>query len=260
MDDPKQLYEQNLELINRIVTHVCRRNHVLPQDADDFRSDVHLHLLEEKFAILRKFEGKSSLSTYLTTVINRMLYQCRVEMWGKWRPTAEAKRLGDKAITIERMMTRDGLTLEETIQILTTGTNSGYTRAGIELLYAALPVRQQRPVPVPEEAMPELPAPGAADEPLLNEERASAWTRVLAELHKAIASLEDDEDQVILQMRFWHDATAPQIASALCMEQKKVYKRIAAFLKKLRAALQRAGIEGELVADLLAHFDPEAPK
>lgn len=257
--DPKQLYEQNLELINRIVAHVCRRNHLLPQDADDFRSDVHVDLIDGDYAVLRKFEEKSSLSTYLTTVINRMLYQHRVEMWGKWRPSAEAKRLGDKAITIERMMTRDGLTLAETIQILTTGTNPAYTRTGIEALYAALPVRYQRPLPVPEDAIPELPAPGAADDPVMNEERASTWRKVVTELHKAIASLDDDEDQVILQMRFWHDATAPQIAAALCLEQKKVYKRIAAFLKKLREALQRAGIDAAIVGDLLAHFDPEAP-
>ena len=40
--------------------------------------------------VLRKFEVRSSLRTYLTVVVNRMYIDGRVKQWGKWRPSAIA--------------------------------------------------------------------------------------------------------------------------------------------------------------------------
>jgi RNA polymerase sigma factor for flagellar operon FliA len=40
-------------------------------EADDFASHPKLKLIEDDYAILRKFQGRSSLRTYLTVVIER---------------------------------------------------------------------------------------------------------------------------------------------------------------------------------------------
>jgi RNA polymerase sigma factor for flagellar operon FliA len=252
--EPEQVFVQNLDLINRIVAFVCRRNHLDLSEADEFASHVRFKLLEDDYAVLRKFEGRSSLSTYLTTVIQRLYYQYRVQLWGKWRPSAEAKRLGEKAITLERMLTRDDYTLSETIAILTTGAEPLYTRAEIEALYLRLPVRQPRPMLVTDNAVPEVAAASAADDGVMQQQRECTARAVAAAMDGAMQSM-DSEDQVILKMRFWHAAKVPDIATALHIDQKKLYKRIDRMIATLREAVERAGVSRADVGDLLTHAD-----
>lgn len=252
--EPEQVFVQNLDLINRIAAFVCRRNHLNPAEADEFSSHVRFKLLEDDYAVLRKFEGRSSLSTYLTTVIQRLFFQYRVQLWGKWRPSAEAKRLGEKAITLERMLTRDDYTLEEAINTLTTGNESPYTRAEIEVLYLRLPVRLPRPMLVPDTAVPDIAAPAAADDGVMQQHRECTARAVSRALDDAIGSM-DSQDKVILQMRFWRGAKVPDIAVALHMDQKKLYKRIDHLIGGLRVALEGAGIARDDLGDLLTHAD-----
>lgn len=252
--EPEQIFVQNLGLIDRIVAFLCRRNHLDAAESDELASHVRFKLLEDGYAVLRKFEGRSSLSTYLTTVIQRLFYQYRVQMWGKWRPSAEAKRLGDKAITLERMLTRDDYTLEETISILTTGGEPLYTRAEIESLYLRLPVRQPRPLLVTDNSIPEVAAATAADDGVMSQQRECTARAVALAVDGAMKSM-DAEDRVILQMRFWRGAKVPDIAADLRLDQKKLYKRIDRLIGTLREALQRAGIDRADVGDLLTHAD-----
>ncbi|HEY6141708.1 MAG TPA: sigma-70 family RNA polymerase sigma factor [Thermoanaerobaculia bacterium] len=252
--EPEQRFVQNLDLINRIVAFVCRRNHLDPAESDEFSSHVRLKLLEDDYAVLRKFEGRSSLSTYLTTVIQRLFFQYRVQLWGKWRPSAEAKRLGEKAITLERMLTRDDYTLAEAIATLTTGKDPLYTRAEIEALYLRLPSRQPRPVLVPEIAAPDIAAPAAADDGVMQQHRECTARAVSHAIDNAIESM-DSQDKVILQMRFWHGSKVPEIAAALHVDQKKLYKRIDHLIGGLRVALEGAGIARDDIGDLLTHAD-----
>ena len=251
---PEQLFVQNLGLIDRIVAFVCRRNHLDAAESDEFASHVRFKLLEDDYAVLRKFEGRSSLSTYLTTVIQRLFFQYRVQLWGKWRPSAEAKRLGDKAITLERMLTRDDYTLSETISILTTGSEPLYTRAEIEALYLRLPLRQPRPVLVADSALPEIAAPTAADDGVMHQQRECTARAVSRAMDDAIDSM-NAEDRVILRMRFWHSAKVPDISATLHIDQKKLYKRIDRLIAVLREALERAGIARDDIGDLLTHAD-----
>lgn len=251
---PAEIFERQIDEINRIIAFICKRNRLAPQDCEDFRQHVHLKLLEEDCAILRKFEGRSSLSTYLTTVIQRLYSQHRVQLWGKWRPSATAKRLGDKAITVERMLTRDDHSLQETIEILTTQAGASYTRAEIEALYLRLPPRQPRPVLVPDNAIPEVESESAADEEVMRRER-ERTARGMANAMEPVIEQMDAEDRVIMSMRFWHAAKVPDIASALHVDQKKLYKRIDRLSAILGEALERAGFGRDDAADLLAHGD-----
>jgi RNA polymerase sigma factor for flagellar operon FliA len=252
--EPEQVFVQNLDLINRVAAFVCRRNHLNPQESDEFSSHVRFKLIEDSYAVLRKFEGRSSLSTYLTTVIQRLFFQYRVQLWGKWRPSAEAKRLGEKAITLERMLTRDDYTLAEAIATLTTGNDPLYTREEIEALYLRLPVRQPRPMLVPDNAVPDIPAPIAADDGVMQQHRECTARAVSHALDDAIDSM-DSQDKVILRMRFWYGKKVPDIAATLHMDQKKLYKRIDHLIGGLRVALEGAGIARDDIGDLLTHTD-----
>lgn len=243
----------HLPQIERIIAFVSRRNHLSPPDAEEFAAHVKLKLIEANYGVLRKFEGRSSFSTYMTTVVQRLFFQYRVQMWGKWRPSAEAKRMGDKGITLERLLTRDNYSFGEAVEILTTGNDPAYTRGEIESMYLRLPSRQPRPVLVSDANAPDVAAdaPDASDCVLAGERERTARAAAAA-LNQAIEAM-DPEDQIVLRMRFVQARKVPEIALALRLDQKKLYKRIEKLLGMLRGTLEAAGIKREDVDDLLAH-------
>ena len=63
--DAEEVFRQHLPVIGQIAESICRRNRVGQHDAEDFASDMRLRLCEDDFAVIRKFQGKSSFSTYL---------------------------------------------------------------------------------------------------------------------------------------------------------------------------------------------------
>jgi DNA-directed RNA polymerase specialized sigma24 family protein len=86
------IFLAQLALIDRVIAFVCRRNHLNATDAEDFASHARLRLMDDDYAVLRKFQGRSSLKTFLTITLQRMFYDYRIAAWGKWRPSAEAPR------------------------------------------------------------------------------------------------------------------------------------------------------------------------
>src|SRR5262249_55699200 len=107
-----------LPVIDDITAQVCRRHRLTSADANDFRSDVRAHFIDRDYEVLRRFEGRSSLATYVTVVVQRLFFDFRNRQWGRWRPSAEAKRLGPTAILLERLVVRDGWTLEQAAETL----------------------------------------------------------------------------------------------------------------------------------------------
>ena len=102
------LYLSCLPVIDEVTGQLCRRHRLSSDESDDFRSEVRLHFSQRDFDPLRRFEGRSSLQTYLTVVISRLFLDYRNRLWGRWRPSTEAERLGASAIPIERLVLHDG--------------------------------------------------------------------------------------------------------------------------------------------------------
>ena len=67
-----QFLAEHYGLVLRLVRSVARRRRLSADDAEELRSLVLLKLVENDFAVGRKFEGRSSLATYLTKVIWRV--------------------------------------------------------------------------------------------------------------------------------------------------------------------------------------------
>lgn len=254
---PEETYLQHLRMIERIAAFVAHRHHLGPSEAEEFVQEARVRLIEDDYAVFRKFEGRSSISTYLTTVIGRLFNQWRVEQWGKWRPSAEAKRLGPKAITVEKLLTRDGFTWPEVQRMLTTG-KMPFTLPELQAIYARLPNRTPRPVEVPEEQVPDIVAV-----------ESDAYTRLEADdrhktLHEAMRKADayiektlDAEDRTILKMRFWDARTIPEIASVLSLDPKKLYKRLDRLFGVLRIELVNAGVQQSDIAALLRDGDED---
>ena len=233
----EELFLSSLGLIDRIASFICRRNHLSPADAEDFVAHVRLKIIEDEYAVLRKFEQRSSLQTYLTVVIQRLFLEQRVQMWGKWRPSAEAQRLGDKAVTLERLITRDGYSFREAVQLLTTGERPEYRVGELEEIYARLPVRAARPVLVSDAASAEaVPDGRTPDDRVVLEEEERAKHAAAKALDEAISRMEP-EDQLILRMRFWSEKRVGEIASILMLDPKKTYRRLDRMLAELRREL-----------------------
>lgn len=254
---PEEIYLENLEQIERRAAFIARQNRLNADESAEFVQEVRVRLLDNDYAVLRKFQGNSTLSTYLHTVIHRLYHAWRVEQWGKWRPSAEAKRLGDKAITLERLMTRDGYTFEEAVKVLTTPAGSCYTVAELESLYVRLPLRQPRPVLVSDEVLPETAAQEAeADERVERQDRQRSARMAAHAIDETLRTFEP-EDRLILQMRFWHARKVPDIARTLHIEQKKLYKRLDKLFGVLRTTLERAGLTKADIGRLLSRGDQE---
>jgi RNA polymerase sigma factor (sigma-70 family) len=254
---PEATFLEHLRTIERIAGFICRRNHLSSDESAEFTQEVKLRLIEGDYAVIRKFEGRSSVSTYLTTVIQRLFHQWRVEQWGKWRPSAEAKRLGDKAITLERLITRDGFTYREAVQILTTPSGAGFTVQQLEAIYVRLPARQPRPMMVSDEVSPDAVSMNAeADDRIEAEARKATAVKAMAIVDQVLAMM-DPEDQLILRMRFWETRKVPDIAERLKLDQKKVYKRLDKLFLSLRRALEEGGISRQDIDSLLTSGDQE---
>jgi RNA polymerase sigma factor for flagellar operon FliA len=255
--NPEETYLEHLRTIERIAAFVARRNHLQGDDAAEFIQEVRFRLLDDNYAVIRKFEGRSSFSTYLTTVITRLFQQWRVEQWGKWRPSAEAKRLGDKAIVLERLISRDGHSFHEAARILTTPGGADYTIPELEAIYLRLPLRNPRPVVVSDDALPEsIASDGQADERVEMQDRERA-ARHAARLVDELLGEMNPDDRLILQMRFGHALKVPEIARRLQLDQKKLYKRLDQLFLSMRRKLEAAGVRRGEIAVLLLHGDDE---
>jgi RNA polymerase sigma factor (sigma-70 family) len=256
--NPEETYLQHLRTIERIAAFVARRHRLEASEAEEFVQEVRVRLLDDDYAIIRKFEGRSTFSTYLTTVIGRLFTQWRVEQWGKWRPSAEAKRLGDKAVTLERLLSRDGFTWPEAVRVLTTPRESPYSIAELEAIYLRLPSRTPRPMVVSDDVIPDIVA--VEDDGyhrMEAEDRARAARHAMRTLDELIEKMAA-EDRLILQMRFWDERRVPDIARVLHLDQKKLYKRLERLFRDLRGELVSAGVRQEDIAGLLTAGDEEA--
>src|ERR1043165_8030166 len=116
--DCQELLRSTLPFVERLARFVCRNAHVVGADVEDFASTVKLALIEDDYSILRAWEGRSSLATYLTVIMQRLLANERFRTLGRWRPSAEATRLGDAAVQLEMLLVRDERTLADAIPIV----------------------------------------------------------------------------------------------------------------------------------------------
>lgn len=242
---PRQFLEENLALVERVVAYVCRAQRLDDADAEDFSSMVKLRLVENDYAVIRKFAGRSSFSTYLTIVVQRMLLDHRIHLWGKWHTSNEAKRLGEPATELERLVHRDGRTLDEALAILRQR-DASLTRAQLETLLARLPSRppKRRLVDIEE-------ADDVADDPEVSDRDSQrVSSRVSPIIRTFIERLPPDE-RLILQLRFDSGMTIAEIARSLHLDAKQLYRRVQRQLDALRAELERVGVRASDVDELV---------
>ena len=253
--DPAALLAQQLPLLDEVARSVARRGGSRADDQEEFVARARLKMVEDDYAVLRKFEGRSSLRTYLTVVLQRLFLDERVRRWGRWRSSAVARRMGPAAQRIEILLRRDGLSADEAWQTLTWNEGWALPRAEFERVAAALPPRV-RHRQVDEEELASVSAPGpAAEAEVVARERAEQAEGTCRALRCALAGL-TAEERVILKLRYQDGLTVGAVARALALPEKPLFRRIERLRERLRAGLEQQGVRG---GDLVAVLGEDAP-
>ncbi len=250
VSDGETFFVETLPLIDAVIRFVCRRQHCSPDEAEEFASIARLRLIEDDYAVLRKFGGRCKLSTYLAVVLGRMFLDFRRQNWGVWRPSAEARRLGPLAVRLDILLHRDGLSLDEAIEVLHTNEGVAAARGELETLAARLPARVDWRLARDTAQPPPVLAAETVERAALRDQREVRARRLRAALQAALARL-SAEDALILRLRFQDDLTVARIAVALGLEAKPLYRRIGNVLGEMRAALAEAGFQGADLYDAL---------
>jgi RNA polymerase sigma factor (sigma-70 family) len=250
----RERFEANGDVIDRAIARVCHDAGLRGADAEDFASNVKLALIGNDYAIVAKFEGRSSFATYITIIIRRLLIaERRAE--GRWHSSADARRGGDAALLLERLLWRDRREREEALEIAGRE-HPELTREQLEEIADSLTPRAPRRRLVSLDDAPDVAAQTGADERALTSDavrRASEASRIV---RGTMASM-SVQDRMILRLRYAEGNSIADVARALGIAQRPLYRRIETLLAQLRRALQSAGLRVEAVGDLIGRPDTE---
>jgi RNA polymerase sigma factor (sigma-70 family) len=252
-NDLQSLLVKNLALIDGLCRFVARRSRMNDADVDDFCAWVRLKFIDDDYGVLRKFEGRCSLQTYLALVIRRLHIDYRGHLWGRFYASAEAQRLGPAAVALEELMHRDGRTLDESVAEL--------RRRGVSVeleearrMSERFPRRMKKQhvglddVPLIEER--------TTDDRVLARERGELAAQLSAALRIALAGLAPS-DQTLLRLHFVAGSTVAEIARSMGADQQLLYRRIRALCRELRERLVGAGVDPARIRELLGDREIE---
>jgi len=236
----EQLISQQRPHVGRVLQALARRHHLAPPEIAEFQVVVDLAFERNDYELLRAFDGRSTWETYLTTVVTRLFFSYQGELWGQWRPTALAQRLGPTAVLLEELVLRDGLAITEAIDVMRTTHRVDASVTRLEDIAAQLALREERPRP-----------------PNATRDAALQTLDVQSALRDAMALLSPDE-RLILAMRFGDQQPLTRIAKVMKIEARPLQRRIDQASEVIRTSLQMQGIPAEHIDVLLQHAETES--
>lgn len=252
---PESLLVAHLDHVRRVARFTARRVGLSVSEVADCIGWVELRLVEDDYAQLRKFRGESSFRTFATVVVSMLVRDYRTQIYGKWRPSSAALRLGPVAAWLERLLHRDGLTFEQAALVISSASDISPTIRDLRALQRQLPWRSPlRPAEVDVEAAVHHSAADRADTRVNANERQGTELRLAALLQGELNNL-PIEDRVALQMEVVDGATVASIARALSLPQRPLYDHLKALRRTLRSRLESAGVSREEVREFLSGDD-----
>lgn len=252
-DALERAFCEHLPRIEALAASVARRSGFPADDCPDVVAWVRLRLIEHDYAILARHRGESSLVSYLAVVIAGLVRDYRMATWGRWRPSAAAVRLGTIAVRLETLTGRDGLPIDQAVNVLLSE-GAATTERELRHLHRLLPVRP-----------PLRPREVAMDDPTIEEALATPATTggdagssdageretFFAALERAVRSL-PPEEQLVVRLRFGEGLTIADVARALGLDEKALYRRLPQIVRRVRQRLEAAGYSSADAAEVLA--------
>lgn len=252
---PEQLFLAHLEDIQKAAAHASRRHRLSPENTELFASWAIEKIIADNYGIIQKFRGDSTFRTYIVMVIQRLMLDFKNHIWGKWRNSAEAERLGPVAKRLEELLVRDGVPFEQACRILLTNEKVEMSWEDLDNLAGKLPFRNPPRRMEGEETIQNRP--GAEADPerrMLGKENQARRQKILALFSEVLKTL-PKEDQVIVRMR--GEQKIVDIAKCLGLDQKSLYRRVEKDFAALRAELEKRGVSAEEIRGVFGF--PEGP-
>jgi RNA polymerase sigma factor (sigma-70 family) len=169
---------------------------------------------------------------------------------GKWRSSKKARQLGPHAVALEKLVYRDGYTLDQAVAVLESQErkcNGSELRDG----FWEIP-RRRACVSVESEALLEKQPDTRPSvyEVLCQQEIARASRDVRSALSDSLAELAED-DRRVLELRFLQGLRMPEISRRLGLRERSVYSRYYRILHVLRAKLEARRVHHGVLIDML---------
>lgn len=248
----RALLESHLDLIQRKLHQLSWRSGLPASEAEEFRSWAIFKLVEDDYRILGRWEGRSSFPTFLTVVLVNLLRDYRTHLWGKWRPCATSRRLGQAGIIFERLLIRDGLSGDEALERLRTEHGISLSLEDMARLVATLPQRTERRQ-VSEEELLRIPIDGRLESRIEEREQARVTERLRELLIPLLQSL-SAEDRLLLRLHFFKGLSMAAISKLLGRSQRELYSARDRCLKKIRRSLDGDGLGSSQIGGLIGHL------
>jgi RNA polymerase sigma factor (sigma-70 family) len=220
-----------------------------PDDAADFVQSAELRVLQRRYDVLTRFDGRSSLRTYLHVVVGRLLLDWRNTAYGKWRPSASARRLGPLAIFLDRLMSRDGYGRAEAVEIARTRWPH-IPVASLADMVEQLPPHSTRRVTRRE--LRDDVAITEFDDPVVRREAEQAARRRRNAVVRALRTLPAGDRQM-LRARYMEGRSVRAIAETAGLDPKALYRRFDRMLIGLRRMVVEQADNGSLAGSGLRH-------
>jgi RNA polymerase sigma factor (sigma-70 family) len=237
----------------------------IDNEADETLNEVLEHLKADDFRVLRKFQGKAKLTTYLTTIISNLAINRVRKRNGRSRAKERAMNMGDVAERLYEAVYGRGYSLGEAHGFLnfTWGIAASYAELGVMLdrMRGRDDVHHQSGTgecwpPMGKEVVTGegieivIPDPSrSADEVLADDQRERFSRRVLDGVLEELSG----EERVILTLRFpIDDCESPkanrEIAEMLDLTEKAVDNRVRRILNRCRQMILSQGLSlGDLI-------------
>jgi RNA polymerase sigma factor (sigma-70 family) len=231
-NEQKLLHQNEMTLLTEVIRQVARRYGLRREDAQDFEQTVHVILLQRNYDIFERFAGQSSLRTYLNVVVGRLMLDWQNRTYGKWRPSATAKRLGPLAIALERLVHRDHMHPSEAMDLIALRPNAP-SRSTLVFLAAQLPARCRRRT-VHLDAIAEPAGDTFVDPVEAAEELATSrqqWRTVIYALRQLAP-----EDRALVRARYVDGHSLKSLADQTGAAPPRLYRQLARAMRSLRRA------------------------
>jgi RNA polymerase sigma factor (sigma-70 family) len=226
-----------MTLLATVIRDVARMHRLAAADVQDFGQTVQLRFLERGYDVFARFDGRSTLRTYLSVVVTRLLLDWRNATYGKWRPSAAAVRLGRDAVRLDRLINRDGYSRDAAAEIVQRLTGSA--PAHIRAIADHLPVKCRRRFVEPEAAR--FATAESFHDPIEAQETRVAARRARRALANAYRQL-DPEERRLIALRYQRALSVQEIGRVLQMDPKPLYRRFERVVHSLRIALRETGV------------------
>jgi hypothetical protein len=231
-----ELLLEKHQAIDQVIHDLARRHFLSSAEIEEFRGAVSRALERNDYELLKAFDGRQTWATYLRTVITREFFTFQLALWGQWRPSHTAVRLGPAAMLLEELVSRDRFSVTDAIDWMRTTHRVDLPRHRIMELAEQLSL--------------------AGTQASLRSGSAAVHSdaRMRSALADALALLTPD-DRLILELRFRERQPLTRIAAIMKLDVRPLQRHIDTAAEVVRKSLVMQGIDVTDVEALFADAD-----